>query len=92
MPNRAGAQSLEENGETGREESGSWLLETHEPGRCAQFRMIPTMFHVKHFGPVEAQNLTRRKQGLPLNLIRSTEFLVRFESGRGGASIAQLVA
>jgi hypothetical protein len=28
--------------------------------------ILPTMFHVKHFCPIRAQNLTRPKQPLPL--------------------------
>jgi hypothetical protein len=37
-----------------------------QTGAIAQFRMILEMFHVKHFGPVGAENLTSRIQPLPL--------------------------
>jgi hypothetical protein len=41
------------------------------------FRMIPEMFHVKHFRPVPAQNLTRRKTAGALDEIRPAKILVR---------------
>jgi hypothetical protein len=50
------------------------------------------MFHVKHFGPIAAENLTRAKTALRSDFVRSRDFLVQSESGGGGASIAQRFA
>jgi len=49
------------------------------------------MFHVKHFCPVAAQNLTRAKTAFRVDLVRSTDFLDRLESGCAGALMAQVV-
>jgi hypothetical protein len=46
------------------------------------------MFHVKHFRPIEAQNLTRTKTALRFDLVRSIDFLVQLESGCGAAALA----
>jgi hypothetical protein len=64
MPNGAGVQKQEENGETRGQESGDWRMETHKPGQRLVIRIILKMFHVKHFCPVTAQNLTSRQQRL----------------------------
>jgi hypothetical protein len=45
--------------------------------------MIPEMFHVKHFRPIPAQNLTRCKTAGALVEIRPGKILVRLKS-RGG--------
>jgi TIR domain len=46
------------------------------------------MFHVKHFCPKVAQNLTRPKTAASFRHIRSPDFLVRFQKPGGGPSIA----
>jgi hypothetical protein len=41
------------------------------------FRTIRKMFHVKHFCPIEAQNLTWRKTAGALDEVRPAKILVR---------------
>jgi hypothetical protein len=42
--------------------------------------MIPKMFHVKHFGPVAAQNLTRWKTEILRGKVRTSRILVQLKS------------
>jgi hypothetical protein len=67
-------------------------MQSHKPGQHAIFRIILEMFHVKHFCPVAAQNLTRTKTALLIDFVRSIDFLVQSESGGGGASMIEYVA
>jgi hypothetical protein len=56
-----------------------------------RFRIILEMFHVKHFRPIGAQNLTRRETALHIDLVRSIDFLVQLESGAGGVSMSRTI-
>ncbi len=47
------------------------------------------MFHVKHFCPVAAQNLTRLRTAVSCLCVRSADFLVQLESGRDGVALAR---
>jgi hypothetical protein len=53
--------------------------------------MILEMFHVKHFCPINAQNLTSPKKAASLGSRKIAQFLVRPESRGGGASMAWFV-
>jgi hypothetical protein len=46
------------------------------------------MFHVKHFGTIGAENLTRPKQRPHFDLVRSIDFLVQYQEGGAAASMA----
>jgi hypothetical protein len=59
-----------------------------QAGAVSVFRIILEMFHVKHFCPIEAQNLTRPKTTASSELVRSTDFLVQLESDGGSAPTA----
>jgi hypothetical protein len=50
------------------------------------------MFHVKHFCPVGAENLTRPRTAAHFDLVRSIDILVQFQEGRSATSIARPVA
>jgi hypothetical protein len=56
-------------------------------GRWLEFRIIPKMFHVKHFGPV-AQNLTRQKTEILLGKVWTARILVQLKSAGEGVSLA----
>jgi len=43
-------------------------------------RIIPKMFHVKQFGKVPAQNLTRQKQGFASGNLRSADICDRLKA------------
>jgi hypothetical protein len=61
-------------------------------GHIQLIRIILKMFHVKHFCPIRAQNLTSRKTALRFDLVTSRNFLVRSESGGGAVSMAHSFA
>jgi hypothetical protein len=54
--------------------------------------MIPKMFHVKHFRPVDGQNLTTPKHLSRLPKVRSGNVLVQWESGGQGVMKTQPIA
>jgi hypothetical protein len=54
---------------------------------CAQ-----VSFHVKHFCPIKAQNLTRPLTAASPDLVGSIDSLVRKKSGGGGAWLVELSA
>jgi hypothetical protein len=64
--------------------------QTHKPGPFADSPDLTKMFHVKHFCPVGAQDLTRSKTAATpsrphLQCVKLIDFPVRFESGAGNA-------
>jgi hypothetical protein len=61
-------------------DSGRPPAQSHKPGRHFEIRIIPKMFHVKHFCPVEAQNLTRASTRICFILVGSRKFFVRFHA------------
>jgi hypothetical protein len=63
-----------------------------QAGGIQQIRIILEMFHVKHFGPIGAHNLTRPKTAAFLNIVESTDFFLQLESSVGGVSTPEPVA
>jgi len=55
--------------------------QSHKLPRLKRIRIIPKMFHVKHFRPIGAQNLTSGMTAAFLGVVGSFVFLVQLESG-----------
>jgi hypothetical protein len=58
------------------------LAQSHKPRQHGQIRIIPKMFHVKHFCPVAEQNLTRAKTTAHLQGCTIDQFFSAIETGQ----------